>query len=771
LPVCFLALIPFTGGMSSPLSPLTEGRLAYQMGRYERAEGLFRQVAEADAGQGRGEAQLWLGRSAWRLGHPETALAAWRQASADPESGREAEKELEHARRQLLALVNLLERYTRLRLLTVSGAGDVEADWRALSEEFDALARETPQSAVGRRAALMAADAVGNSGDVEGALAQFEAARRRYPVLGDWALWRMAALAPNRAVGYMEELLSQFPESPLYWDARVTLAEGLDDASRAQEILQSVVNDGGRRPAAERALYLLARQHGATPARWLRYWNAYPEGRYLDEVVRELGQRPSLSADTLYRIGSYYFFKNDYAQAIGFFSRVNSPMALYRKGRSQWGLAQLDQSVATLRRVIGSDRSLTGKAWLTVGQVESQRKRWPAAISAYRAAAEFGGEAGVAAREKLAKVYREQGNVAAAKRMEASILAQYPWSEEAATITWNEFLAGVRSRRFQDALVHGQRLARHNPQHAYGLAAQYWNGRIFERTGRRKEALASYRALIGRSPASYYGWRASFREQVLLGRGKDPWFQTDPQRAVAESSLRFTDLLGPQERALAGGVGGRALPQEMQRWPESIRELLFLRQFDLIDGHVDASRAPNMRAWLSFLQRRYRQSIAQEKGEPRLAYPLGFAPLLVGAARRHGVDPLLMAALVREESRFDPGAKSWVGATGLAQLMPFTADWVVKQVPDVRGRPLTDPFANLQLGAWYLAFTHRTFDRNSVYAVAAYNGGPGAVSRWKKGFVGDPDEFVESIPYHETRLYVKKVFASYWNYVKLYGEP
>ncbi len=760
-----VAVVSTVSGMASPLPPLAEGRLAYRLGRYERAEGLFRQAIATNGPQ----AQLWLGRAAWRLGQSEQALVAWRQAAAEPATAQEAQAEVGQARQQLLALVNLLDRYARLRL-SVSGGQPLQTDeWRALAQEFDALAAETPLSTVGRRAALMAADAWSYAGDAQQALGAFDAARQRYPILGDWALWRMAAVAPSRAAGYLEELLQAYPESSLRLDAQVLLAEQSGKPTRARDMLLAVVREGGRKPAAERALFMLARYHGATPAQWLRYWNTYPEGRYLDEVVKELGRHPALSADTLYRIGSFYFFKNDYAQAIQFFSRVNTPMARYRKGRSHWGLDQLDQAVSTLNRVIATDRSLRGKAWLTIGQIEAQRKRWPAAVSAYRSAAESGGEAGVTAREKLARVYREQGNSAAAKRLEASILAQYPWSEEAATITWNDFLAAVRGRRFQDALVHGRRLAHHNPQHAYGLAAQYWNGRIYERTGRTREALAAYRALIGRSPASYYGWRAFFREQVLTGRGGDPWFETNPQRTVAEISLRLTDLLGPEERALAGGLVGGSLPSEMQQWPESVRELLFLRQFDLIDDQVDAARSPNLRAWLSFLQRRYRQAIAEERSEPRLSYPLGFAPLLVGAARRHGVDPLLMAALVREESRFDPSAKSWVGATGLAQLMPFTADWVVKQVPDVSGRPLTDPHANLQLGAWYLAFTHRTFARNSMYAVAAYNGGPGAVSRWKRGFAGDPDEFVESIPYHETRLYVKKVFASYWNYVKLYG--
>ena len=107
-------------------------------------------------------------------------------------------------------------------------------------------------------------------------------------------------------------------------------------------------------------------------------------------------------------------------------------------------------------------------------------------------------------------------------------------------------------------------------------------------------------------------------------------------------------------------------------------------------------------------------------------------------------------------------------ATGLAQLMPSTAEWVVKQVPEAAGRPLTDPDANLRLGAWYLAYTHKSTG-DSMHAVAAYNGGPGAVASWKRKFSPDPDVFVEQIPYPETRDYVKKVFASAWNYARLYG--
>ncbi|MEB3223226.1 MAG: transglycosylase SLT domain-containing protein [Candidatus Sericytochromatia bacterium] len=750
----------------APVSAMTKGKLAYRLGNYESAERLF---AEATGRGEASEAALWQGRAAWRLGHSEAALGAWRVAAGTPTSREEAEGALATARDQLFGLTSALDRYGAMRLAGDGGPGATPEDWRTLAAEFDGLAGAAGGSLVGRRAALLAADALARAGDNTEATARFEAQAGRHSAIADWVLWRLAAVDAGQAARHLTALIERHPDSPLRMEARVMLAERTKDPVRARRILEAVVMEGGRKPAAERALYLLAQQNGGRQALLQRYWNTYPEGRWLDDVVRDLAQRPGLTPDTRYRIGSYFFFKSEYALAAEHFARVNSPMADYRRGRSYWGLDQLDRAVATLKAVVGRDRSLTGKAWLTIGQIEGQRGRWGAAVAAYHKAASFGGEAGVTARAKLAKAYREQGESARAKALERAILVQYPWSEEATNIAWADFIGAIRTRRFQDALVAGRRLATHNPHHAYGLAAQYWIGRIHEKMGRRQQAVGTYRALIGRSPTSYYGWRATFRDRVLSGRGADPWFATVPGRTVADLPVRYTDLLGPEERALAGGAGGSPLPREMREWPEAVRELLFLRQFEVAGANIGSGASPNLRAWLSLLQHRYAEAIQQERGEPRLSYPLGYAPLLLAAARRHGIDPLLLAALVREESRFDPRAKSWVGATGLAQLMPFTAEWVVKQVPDVTGRPLTDPHANLQLGAWYLGHTHRTFDGASALAVAAYNGGPGAVARWRRGFQGDLDEWVESIPYNETRLYVKKVFASYWNYQRLYG--
>lgn len=776
-PALLVALLaistPILGGMGQPVMPMAEGRLAYQLGQYERAASLFDTAADAatkESGKSGAEAQLWRGRAAWHLGQPEAAIDAWKVAAADPAYVSAAGDAIADARGQLQTLVKLLDRYGVMRVAGAGGPGAGPTEWRALAAEFDNLARAAGDSLVGRRAVLIAADCYGYAGDRSEAVSRFSGNKDVHPALGDWVRWRLAALDPPNAARHLQELLDRHPDGPIALDARVALAEATGDPARKRQILEAVVRDGGRKPAAERALYLLSQEGSGKPALLVRYWNAYPEGKYLDDVVRDLAKVPGLAADTNYRIGSYFFFSSDYGLASTYFMKVGTPMAQYRLGRSYWGSNELDKAVGVLKGVINRDRSLAGKAWLTIGQIEGQRKKWPAAVAAYNKAAGSGGEAGVTARGRLAGAYREQGRNDAARAMEKSIVTSYPWSEEAASIAWKEFFAAINARRNQDAIVHGQRLAKHNPNHAYGVAAQYWLGRIHERMGKTEQALAVYRGLVGRSPSSYYGWRANFRERELTGKGFDPWFQTKPGRPVEDLPVRYSDLLGRQERELLGGGHGTPLPREMQDWPEGVRELLFLRQFEMADANGLVGRSPNLKAWLSFLQQRYRLAIYEEKGEPRLSYPLGYGPLLINAAQRNNVDPLLLAALVREESRFDPTAKSWVGATGLAQLMPSTAEWVMKNVPDVKGKPLTDPNTNLQLGGWYLAYTHRFFDNQSMYAVAAYNGGPGAVAKWKRAFTGgDPDEFVESITYSETRLYVKKVFSSYWNYQKLYG--
>lgn len=150
------------------------------------------------------------------------------------------------------------------------------------------------------------------------------------------------------------------------------------------------------------------------------------------------------------------------------------------------------------------------------------------------------------------------------------------------------------------------------------------------------------------------------------------------------------------------------------------------------------------------------------------AFPTGYQDLIVAVAPQD-VDPYLVAGLIREESLYNPRARSGVGALGLMQLMPATAKRVAHQVGLAAWKAdpeaLLHPERNIRLGSSYLGELIHDFQGNLVYAVASYNAGPSSVKRWiAKHGRRPPDEFVELIGYRETRGYVKRVLGSYWIY-------
>ena len=148
----------------------------------------------------------------------------------------------------------------------------------------------------------------------------------------------------------------------------------------------------------------------------------------------------------------------------------------------------------------------------------------------------------------------------------------------------------------------------------------------------------------------------------------------------------------------------------------------------------------------------------------RLVYPVNYFNEIQNYALSN--DKVLMLALMREESYFDSNATSNAGAKGLMQIMPATAKDLVGYDVDLYNSEM-----NIKLGNLYYSSIKKQLNNLDVSAVAAYNGGSGAVSVWKKNLnYGDTDEFIEQIPYSETKNYVKKVFRSYWNYLRIYSE-
>ena len=158
--------------------------------------------------------------------------------------------------------------------------------------------------------------------------------------------------------------------------------------------------------------------------------------------------------------------------------------------------------------------------------------------------------------------------------------------------------------------------------------------------------------------------------------------------------------------------------------------------------------------------------------ERRLFYPLSHLPVLREEAGRAGVSPALLCGLIRQESLFQDRIVSRAGAVGLMQVMPATGRLLRRQEGG-RGRPnLALPDENVRLGSLFFGSLMRTFDGDVAAALAAYNAGPGRVARWKRERAAlPPDEWVETIPFSETRDYVKRVLFYSGAYAVLYGLP
>ncbi len=289
-------------------------------------------------------------------------------------------------------------------------------------------------------------------------------------------------------------------------------------------------------------------------------------------------------------------------------------------------------------------------------------------------------------------------------------------------------------------------------------AARFWLGKMAAARGDSAQAKRIWIALAHEDSLGYYGMRA--RRETGLGplAFAPPVVQpTPPAPAVVTGLARIDTLL------LAG------LDTEAQA---EVRVVLAHPPQDL-EGLLAWSEGLGVRGYGSAAVRLGWQAALLAPGDVRVLraiFPWPNRAAVEAEAQEFGVDALLLAALVRQESVFDVEALSPAGARGLAQLLPSTASLLARGL-DVAFYPewITVPDLNLHLGAAHLAELLRRFGRVDA-AIAAYNAGPQPVRRWlDRAGASDPDRFIELIPYPETRGYVRSLLRNRELYRALYG--
>jgi soluble lytic murein transglycosylase len=306
--------------------------------------------------------------------------------------------------------------------------------------------------------------------------------------------------------------------------------------------------------------------------------------------------------------------------------------------------------------------------------------------------------------------------------------------------------------------------------------AAYWRAVLLSRRGADGAAAAQaiWRSLTAAAPADFYSLLARARlagqggialPEPLPPAGEEPW-ALDPGALREDAHFRAGLLLvrlglhRAADEELLAVDRSRASPGRA----EPSAQLVLLAAL--------LSKAGDHREAHQLLRQEARGALRRSPDAAgriiwRLAYPRAWARFVDPSAAAAGVPPELLQALIREESALDPEAVSGAGAIGLTQLMLPTAQQVARQLKLARpGRAqLTDPETSIRIGAAYLGQLLRRQGGSPAQALAAYNAGEGAVGRWQAGGRDrELDEWIEEIPYDETRGYVKRVLRSYAAY-------
>ncbi len=613
------------------------------------------------------------------------------------------------------------------------------------------------------------------AGQGKQALPWLQGLEENYPLLGVEVAIKQAqayALAGNtrQALAAWHAVLDHYPNHPASAEALYTLGQ-VDHSQWDQALTQFPSH-----PCSVQIARQLLRQNPDQPHLLLllaRYGLYLPDiTTVLDRLVESYGQQLQPAEWETVAFGYWSLGLYDQAGA-AYASAAPTPLNLYRHGRglqlgghpSQSAYLQLVQQFPQAQE--------TGLALVHLGELSSAPQ---AQTYLDRVVHQFPNQAPLALQSQI-DLFTKTGKKAAAAQARAQLLATYSSSEPAAQVRWQLAQQEHQGGNLPGALAWARQVLQENPHSPEAGAAGFWAGRWYQELGKNRQARQLWQQVLHQSPHSYYAWRSA----ALLGLPGGDFTTINTlhpcQQQTCQSPLERSPLpqvsreiqelyhLHQDWDAWALWQGEFSDPSQPSVAEQFTDGLLRVGAGDYLGGiyaltSLDQRQDPIHLAQVDLLRRQpaYWYGI----------YPVPYLTQVESWARRYQLNPLLVMGLIRQESRFDATILSPVGAVGLMQVMPNTAAWVAAQI-HLSSYTLTTPADNLHLGTWYFWQAYLGANKNTLLAVAGYNAGPGNVTHWVHQYgLGDPDQFVEQIPYPETRGYVKAVFGNYWNYLQLY---
>jgi len=613
----------------------------------------------------------------------------------------------------------------------------------------------------------------------EEAASQLAIAAQSYPLLADYALYnRGLALSKLRrwdqALPPLYTVLKEYPDSSQARAALILYADALAAGGYAKEAQESYATFIERYPSGADSLSALlgsalCREKLGDPAAAAAtlkgIWISYPASPVAAKAARELQ-----------RLGASGLQVAPYAKA-----------ELFKRGSILYDLGRSSQAAKALSELsaAGESEEFAAKLRLKTGQALFKARRYQEAEAAFtevvkkQAPGNSANEASYWLARSLSKIgqkeeaYRiylrlaeltKSGNVPDDALLAAAYLKRYQkkWGEslqlfrafiakhpdlgKSGTAVWEAAWASYQSGDYPGAAGLLRKLAGREDMREKAL---YWLGKTQVTLGDGKGAEASFTALASEYPFGYYA--------LICNRWRDvSQFPLIPKSIFA--SLPMPAGFEREKALITLGLFNEAA-RELAR-PKKVKNQAGIARLYL--------EMENYNGAMHAMERERPKRTEKDVAAWGVNYPLAFSEEVAKHATQNGIPESLIYAVMRTESNYFPAALSPVGAVGLMQIMPATAETISKGA----SARLTTPELNIRLGAKHLKGLLTMYDKNIQLAAAAYNAGSGNVKRWQKGLGALPqDEFVESIPYKETREYVKKVITAMELYQRLYRLP
>jgi len=616
------------------------------------------------------------------------------------------------------------------------------------------------------------------------ALRQFKKAVQKKDVISDYLAFWMGLCAEktgqiDSAVVFYRQVIDMSPASLLRNASALKAAALLMDQKKYDDavvVYDALIGKSTREDDAWAgkitALIALGDSVGAREAR-LQLIREYPQHEAAKQAL--LGLEGLVEIEEVFVAGVAHMKNKKYKQAKVLFQRVmkESDDRLWQ-GRAQYELGHVYYKSREYRsaekafdrafKVYGEPLALfhLGRCAVKRGQDLTAATRFKEFVQRYpnmKGAAEALWQTGMA--------YQRRGRHRDARKMFLQLAERYSKSEYADQAAWRAGFALYQTRQYTVASKAFLGLAGRTDEAYMRDQAYYWAGKCFQKLGKDEEA----QFWIGRAsegfPASYYSARA----RAVLGVSEEIYPQTtDGGPLVMGQSYEPSIYLRKGDMLASVGLYHQA-EEEYDRARRVHRSNLFalgdlLQRYERIRS---MHKALQVSGEILMLERE--QGVPMTMASFRRLFPTYYWGEISHTAEQMDLDPNLMIAIMRQESAFNHEARSRVGARGLMQVMPSTGKVMARKekITPFTSEDLYDPRMSILLGGRHLSDHMASFKRDEGrqlgLALSAYNAGLTAAKRWSRKLTEkDVDEFVESIPYKETRNYVKLVYRNYQVY-------